>query len=138
MIGILATRTVSHWRTDYVQSLGDCLFYNFVYYEDFPFPQISLDTKEQVEISLETQGIEAPNTCSAVIIAGNFLDDVDNVMMFMKNVTKQTKSVPFAVFLLKPWYKEPVKFSNELRLRYRIPSLFLTIFTLEMTFLLQW
>ena len=109
--------TVSHWRTDYVQSLEECLFYNFGYYKDFPFPQISLDTK--VEVSLKTQGIEAPNACSAVLIAGTFLDDVDNVMMLMKNVTGQTNSVPFAVFLFKPWSKEPTKFSNELRLRYR-------------------
>ena len=108
--------SVSHWRTDYVTSLGDCLFYNFGYSSEFPYPQISLDTTEQVEISLKTQGIEVANTCSAVLIAGTFLDDVDSVMVFMNNVTDQTKSVPFAVFLFRPWYEEPVKFNNTLRL----------------------
>ena len=109
-------KSVSHWRTDYVQSLEDCLFYNFGYYSEFPYPQISLDPMEQVEISLKTQGIEVANTCSAVLIAGTFLDDVDSVMIFMKNVTEQTNSVPFAVFLFRPWYEEPVKFNNTLRL----------------------
>ena len=108
--------SVSHWRTDYVTSLGDCLFYNFGYHSDFPYPQISLDPMEQVEISLKTQGIEVANTCSAVLIAGTFLDDVDSVMVFMKNVTGQTNSVPFAVFLFRPWNEEPVKFNNTLRL----------------------
>ena len=109
-------KSVSHWRTDYAQPLEDCLFYNFGYFNDFPYPQISLDPMEQVEISLKTQGIEVAKTCSAVLIAGTFLDDVDSVMIFMKNVTGQTKSVPFAVFLFRPWNEEPVKFNNTLRL----------------------
>ena len=71
---------------------------------------------EFVDISLKTQGVESPNTCSAVLIAGTFLDDVDNVMIFMKNVTGQTEAVPFAVFLFTPWHEEAVKFNNTLRL----------------------
>ena len=109
-------KSISQWRTEYDPTIEDCLFYNFGYNKDFPFPQISLDTKEPVEISLKTQGVESPHSCSAVLIAGTFLDDVDNVMMFMKNVTGETNSVPFAVFLFRPWYKEPVKFTNEQRL----------------------
>ena len=78
--------------------------------------EISFNTIAHVGISLHSQGLGAPNSCSAVLVSGNFLDKLDNVMLFIKDITKQTQSVPFAVFLFRTSYKEPLKLSNELRL----------------------
>ena len=92
------------------------MFINFGYEKDFPYPQISLDLKEEVGMSSTTQGLEGPNLCSAVLIAGKYLDHLDEVMLFMKNVTIQTLSVPFAVFLFTQSSEDPsMIFSHENR-----------------------
>ena len=75
---------------------------------------------EEVGISLKSHGLEGPNYCSAVLIAGKYLDHMDEVMLFMNNVTRQAQSIPFAVFLFGLPNDEPITFNNSLRSLMRV------------------
>ena len=61
---------VSVWRKGQDFPLEDCLFYNFGYERELPYPQILLDLDNPINITITTLGIEAPNGCSIVLIAG--------------------------------------------------------------------
>ena len=62
---------------------------------------MSCDIKMDISISLKTQRIGAPNACSLVLVAGKFLDQLDEVMGKVDQITKSTGTVPIAVYLFR-------------------------------------
>ena len=84
------------------------MFYSFGYDKEIPFTKISLDFKTNITISLKTQEIVAPDKCSLVLVAGKYLDQLDEVMGKVDQITKSTGSVPMAVYLFKSYKGQEV------------------------------
>ena len=66
-------------------------------------------------ISLDTHGIEAPNLCSAVLIAGKYHDEVDEVMNVVNHIAEGTNNVPIAAFLFRTHEHQKININNHLR-----------------------
>jgi hypothetical protein len=67
------------------------LFIQYRFSEELPFPQISLTTifpYTQRQMDLSTDGMKAPNTCSIVLVAEPFLQDLSAVMDMVDTVSK--------------------------------------------------
>ena len=61
---------VSVWRQGHDFPVEDCLFYNFGYERELPYPQILLDLDDAINITINTHGMQAPTSCSIILIAG--------------------------------------------------------------------
>ena len=105
----------SIWKKETRFSPEDCIFYNFGYEKPTPFAQISFDLESEISFSLKVKGIGAPNTCSLVLIAGKYLDKLDEVMEKVDQIVKSTESVPIAVYLFKAYKDQEVKLYDHKR-----------------------
>ena len=61
------------WSNGKKFPMEDCIFYNFGYEKEFPYPQVSLRPEDDVDITLTSHGMNAPNLCSIILIAGEFI-----------------------------------------------------------------
>ena len=62
--------SASMWRKGHSFHVEDCLFYSFGYKRDFPYTKIDLSLNKDIDISIKTNGMEAPSGCNIVLIAG--------------------------------------------------------------------
>ena len=92
-------RVASIWRKGQTFSLEDCLFYNFGYERELPYAKIDLSLKEDIDISINANGMEAPSGCNIVLIAGKYVKQVDQVMKRVDDIAEQTHFVPLAAFI---------------------------------------
>ena len=107
----------SFWRQGTEFPVETCIFYNFGYNKDFPFPQINMDTAE-FRIAIHTRGMAPPNRCSAVLISGKYLQQVDEVMQIVESVAHPADINPFAAFLFRQSEDEKIFINSTLRKRY--------------------
>ena len=103
------------WRKGYSFQVDDCIFYNFGYEKEFPLAQIHLNTKSGFSVVLNSKGIEAPNLCSAILIAGKYLDEIDEVMNLVNQIAEETNNVPIAAFLFRTHENQKININNHLR-----------------------
>ena len=61
---------VSVWRKGHDFPVEDCLFYNFGYDRELPYPQILLDLDDPINITINTLGMQVRTSCSIILIAG--------------------------------------------------------------------
>ena len=108
-------KSALQWRKGYPIDVDHCIFYNFGYEKEFPLAKIDLNTKSAFSLVLNTHGIEAPNACSAVLIAGKYLDRVDEVMRMVDQIGEETNNVPIAVFIFRTHETQKVNINNQLR-----------------------
>ena len=107
----------SFWRQGTEFPVETCIFYNFGYNKDFPFPQINMDTAE-FRIAIHTRGMAPPNRCTAVLISGKYLQQVDEVMQIVESVAHSADTNPFAAFLFRQSEDEKIFINSTLRKRY--------------------
>ena len=91
------------------------MFYSFGYDKDIPFTKISLDFKTDIRISLKSQGIAAPDKCSLVLVAGSYLNHMDEVLKKVDDIAESTDGVPIAVYLFRNAQYEQILINNALR-----------------------
>ena len=60
-----------------------------------------MDLSSDFKVSLKTKGVEAPNLCSLVFVAGRYVEQLKEVMKIVDGVTKATDNVPKAVYLFR-------------------------------------
>ena len=92
-------RLTSLWRKGADFHLDDCLFYSFGYDKEFPYAKIDMSLEQDIDISINTNGMEAPSGCSIVLIAGKYVKQVDQVMKRVDDIAEQTEFVPLAAFV---------------------------------------
>ena len=89
----------SVWRKGNSFHLEDCLFFNFGYDRELPYAKIDLSSQQHMNISIKTNGMESPSGCNVVLIAGKYVQHVDQVMKRMDDIAEQTQFVPLAAFI---------------------------------------
>merc|ERR1712155_145169 len=92
-----------------------CFTLNFGYQQPFPFPQLWLDLKSTLPLNVGSLGNKSPNKCHIVIIAGQYLDKVDEVMRMVDRITEDIQWMPLAVFLMTEKPGQDVKFNVSAR-----------------------
>ena len=92
-------KLTSLWRKGIDFHIDDCLFYNFGYDKEFPYAKIDLSLEDNIDISIKTNGMEAPSGYSIVLIAGKYVKQVDQVMKRVDDIAEQTEFVPLAAFV---------------------------------------
>ena len=81
--------------------MGDFNFsQSFSYTGQLPYPQLSLSSSSSLNLSLGTFGIQAPNTCSVVLVAGSGLKDLQVVMDKADQLGQDMEKISYAVVLL--------------------------------------
>ena len=58
------------WRKGKDFPIETCIFFNFGFDRELPYPQINLNPEEELLIAINTHGLQAPNGCTVVLIAG--------------------------------------------------------------------
>ena len=89
------------WKQGHKFLLENCIVYNFGFEKEIPLTQISMDLSSDFKVSLKTKGIEAPNLCSLVFVAGRYVERLNEVVKIVDGVTKATDNVPKAVYLFR-------------------------------------
>jgi len=77
-----------------------CMILNFGFYGDLQYPQLFLTSSNNLSLNLGTHGMNAPNTCSIVLVAGLELEDLSNVMSRVDSLGQDMQKIPYAVVLL--------------------------------------
>lgn len=83
----------TEWRIGKQYVLDDCLFYNFGYQGELPFPMISLNLHSNI---FGIDELETPTGCSFVIIAGKYVQKINVVMKKVDNISDAVHHVPLA------------------------------------------
>ena len=65
-----------------------CFTLNFGYQQPFPFSQLWLDLDSTLPLNVGSLGNKSPNKCHIVIIAGQYLDKVDEFMRMVDRITE--------------------------------------------------
>ena len=104
------------WQMGHFFHLEDCLFYSFGYDRELPYTKIDLNLEENIDISINTKGLETSTSCSVVLIAGKFVGHINEVMKKMDDVTEQIQSVPIAAFVFEDFSNDVVDVDISLRL----------------------
>ena len=92
----------SIWRKGHLFEIEECLFFSFGYDRELPFMKIDLSLDgNDIDISLKTNGMEAPSGCSIVLIAGKYVQQVNEVMERMESIAEQTQFLPLAAFIFE-------------------------------------
>ena len=105
----------SIWRKGHSFHLEDCLFISFGYDRGLPYTKIDLSLQENMDIVINTKGVEAKNGCLIVLIAGKYVRQVDEVMKRMDDIAEQTQFVPLATFIFEDFANNNVKIDNRQR-----------------------
>ena len=108
-------KLTTKWKRGKLFSLEDCTFFNFGYDKPTPFAQIRYDTKTDISLSLYIKGMAASNTCSLVLVAGKYLDNLDKIMEKVDQITKSTGRVPIGVYLFRSYKGQDIKLHNHQR-----------------------
>lgn len=94
-------RYASRWRKGQEFAMEDCLFYNFGYVREFPYSMISLTLEEDLDIVINTHGMEVSTGCSIVLIAGKYVQQIDQVMKRIDEIVDSVQFVPLATFIFE-------------------------------------
>ena len=70
------------------------------FYGDLLYPQLFLTSSSNLRIKLGTHGMNAPNTCSVVLVAGSQLVDLSEIMKQVDSLGQEMLKIPYAVVLL--------------------------------------
>ena len=89
----------SYWRRGHKFPIDDCLFYNFGYQGELPLTKLNLNLEEHLAISINSHGMQTPTGCSIVLIAGQNVERVDEIMKKIEDISEQVEFVPLAVFI---------------------------------------
>ena len=108
-------RLTAIWKNGRDFPIQDCIFYNFGYNKEFPYPKINLDLHESIPITINSHGIQAPSGCSFVLIAGKYTQHVDKIMQKIDNIAEQVDFVPIAAFLLGNYGNREIKIDSNQR-----------------------
>ena len=73
---------------------------NCSFSDELPYPQVSLTASKEIHLTLGTKGMNAPNTCSVVLVAGSALHDLQAVMDMVDSLVEDMLQVPYAIFLI--------------------------------------
>ena len=79
-------------------SLQSC--FTLRYTEELEYPQVSLSGSNPIKLTLGTHGMNAPNRCFVPLIAGSYLQDLENTLQYIDRIGQDMLKVPYAVFLL--------------------------------------
>ena len=60
--------------------------------------------------------MEAPNLCSFALVAGKYLDHLDEVLRKVDELAESTDNIPIAVYLFREYNNQELKINNSLRL----------------------
>ena len=74
-----------------------------------------LDLSGDSSLSLKTGGMEAPNLCSFALVAGKYLDHLDEVLRKVDELAESTDNIPIAVYLFREYNNQELKINNSLR-----------------------
>ena len=67
---------------------------------ELPYPQLSLTRTSPLHLTLGTHGMNTPNTCSVVLVAGSALYNLQAVMDTVDSLVKDMLKVPYVMILL--------------------------------------
>ena len=101
------------------------------YTGELPYPQLSLTSSSPPHIQLGTHGMNTPNTCSVVLVAGSALYELQSVKSTVDSMAQQMMKIPYVMVLLvdNPNVKlntqsrpmDPAMVSCQLQTNYTIP-----------------
>ena len=104
------------WSKD--KEMDSCLVLNFGYSNPLPYFQISLTSIDKtISFNLKSSGMATPHTCSIVIIANKYLQEIEKIIKLIKNFTEESLTVPLAVFMVSD-EEENVQFKVEAKKSY--------------------
>ena len=107
---------VSKWRKGQDFALEDCLFYNFGYERELPYTMISLTPEDDMNIAINTKGMEVTSGCSLVLIGGKYVEQIDEVMKRVDEIVEQVQFVPLATFIFENLLYTNQQMNSSLRL----------------------
>ena len=67
---------------------------------ELPYPQLSLTSSSPLHPTLGTHGMNTPNTCSVVLVAGSALNNLKAVMEKVDSLVQDMLKIPYMVVLL--------------------------------------
>ena len=108
-------KLISIWRKGQLLHLEDCLFYNFGYDKELPYPKIDLNLETDIDITINANGMETPTSCSVVLIAGKYAGLVNDVMKRMDDIAEQTQAVPLGAFIFEEFLTKIDPIDNSIR-----------------------
>ena len=77
-----------------------CYCYYIRFTGELPYPQLSLNSSSPFNLTLGTHGMNAPNTCWIVLVAGSALHDLHSVITMVDSLGQDMLKIPYAIFLL--------------------------------------
>ena len=77
-----------------------CSVFNFGFVGDIPWPQFVLSLDKRIPLVAGTNGMNMGNGCSIVIIDGEYLETVDEVMKKVDDITEEIEFMPYATFFM--------------------------------------
>ena len=89
-----------NWLTN-SDDLRDCFIINFGYDDEITLPQIAVSVDEEIMWNIGTHGMNIPNECSIVIVAGKYLKMVDAVMMKVDQISENIDHIPTAIYIIE-------------------------------------
>ena len=65
-----------------------------------PYPQLLLTSSSSLHLNLGTHGMNAPNRCSVVLVAGSELKNLSQIMTKIDSLGQEMQKIPYAVILI--------------------------------------
>ena len=79
------------------KEMDSCLVLNFGYSNPLPYFQISLTSIDKtISFNLKSSGMATPYTCSIVIIANKYLQEIERIIKLPTEKPEQDMSIPAA------------------------------------------
>ena len=85
-----------------------CFIMNFGYKGSIPYPSLSFSFDNEFPLNVGTAGVGSPNRCNIILIAGDFLDDIDRVMKVADDFAEDIQHMTSAAFMF-PRVEEAAK-----------------------------
>ena len=112
---------VIKWIDDDIKDLSSCFAINFGYAEELPFPQLTVEIDDDRTWNTGTHGMNFPNDCSFVVIAGKYLNMVDDVMKKVDQIAEDINKIPTVAFIILNKEIEDVKVNTVIRNNFSPP-----------------
>ena len=112
---------VIKWIDDDIKDLSSCFAINFGYVEELPFPQLTVEIDDDRTWNTGTHGMNFANDCSFVVIAGNYLNMVDDVMKKVDQITEDINKMPTVTFVVHTNDDQEVSVNTLVRDNYSPP-----------------
>ena len=92
--------TISEWILKFnIFDQQKCFVINFGLNKELPIPQIMMTLDLDIQQNVDINNLEAPSNCYFVIVGGEFLDVLEDVVEKISRLTHDLAAQPFMIIL---------------------------------------